>query len=125
MKKFSANPGLHEPEIKGLKGEVWGLKTVILAKKTESESMRKTLRWTEKKLLDRQRLTESYSLPRDLSFDHPRCAAIAPLTMPFPPILFISIPEHYSGSSKLRQKHYSCMYNFICLYINRTLTRFT
>ena len=27
-------------------------------------------------------------------------------------ILFISIPEHFSASSKLRQKHYSCLYNF-------------
>ena len=38
--------------------------------------------------------------------------------------LFISIPEHFSGSIKIRQKHYSCMYNFVCLYINRTITRF-
>ena len=82
MSKLSASPGLQEPEIKGLRGEVLGLKTVILAKKTESESMRKTLRWTEKKLLDLQRLTESYSLPRDLSFDHPRCVALTPLTKP-------------------------------------------
>ena len=36
---------------------------------------------------------------------------------PTPAILFISIPEHFSGSNKLRQKYYSCMYNFVCLYI--------
>ena len=40
-------------------------------------------------------------------------------------ILFISISKHFSNSSKLRQKHYSCMYNCACVYINRTITRFT
>ena len=39
-------------------------------------------------------------------------------------ILFISIPEHFSDSSKFRQKHYSCVYNFVFLYINRTITWF-
>ena len=33
-------------------------------------------------------------------------------------ILIISVPEHLSGSSKLRQKHYSFMYNFFCLFTN-------
>ena len=44
-----------EPEIRDLRGEVSGLKTFILAKRTkrtESESMKKTLRWTERKLLN-------------------------------------------------------------------------
>ena len=51
--------------------------------------------------------------------------AIWMLDLPLWTILFISIPEHFSGSSKLRQKHYSCMYKFVCLYNNRTITLFT
>ena len=36
-------------------------------------------------------------------------------------ILFISIPEHFSGSSKLRQKHYFCLYNFpVCISIEQS-----
>ena len=66
----SSNQRAQMPEIKDLKEEVWGLKTVNLAKKTESESMRRTLRWTEKKLLDLQRLTESYKPPKGFFFFH-------------------------------------------------------
>ena len=40
-------------------------------------------------------------------------------------ILFISITEHFSGSSKLRQKHYSFLYNFVCLCTNQTIKQFT
>ena len=80
MNEFSASSEMQEPEIRGLKGEVAGLKTIILAKKTECESM--ILKTTEKKLLDLQRLTESYSSPRDLTFERPCCAAISPLTKP-------------------------------------------
>ena len=40
MNKFSASSEMQEPEIRVLKGEVAGLKTIVLAKKTESESMR-------------------------------------------------------------------------------------
>ena len=40
-------------------------------------------------------------------------------------ILFISNTEHFSGLSKLRQKHYSCLYNLVCLCTNQTITQFT
>ena len=40
MSELSASSEMQEPEIRGLKGEVAGLKTIILAKKTESKSVR-------------------------------------------------------------------------------------
>ena len=36
------------------------------------------------------------------------------------PILFMTIPEHFFGSNKLRQKHYSCMYNFAGVSIEQS-----
>ena len=44
--------------------------------------------------------------------------ATSPGTCPHPgrrhaPILFISNPEHFFCSSKLMQKHYYCLYNFV------------
>ena len=65
-----SNQETQTPEIKDLKEEVWDLKAVNLAKRTESESMKRTLRWTEKKLLKLQRLTESYNPPKGFSFFH-------------------------------------------------------
>ena len=77
MDEASADPGLQEPEIRDLKGEMLGLRTVILAKRTESEHVKRTLKWTERKLLNLQRVTDSYNLPREHSFNHPDYATIA------------------------------------------------
>ena len=68
---------LQEPEIRDLKGEMLGLRKVILAKRTESGHMKRTLKWTERKLLNLQRVTESFNLLREHSFNHPDYATIA------------------------------------------------